>query len=363
MKNQPAGQYFVMDTLTHALSGMLLARATAGTKTPKPQLPLHIRLWSGFLAAAFPDADFVMRYFGSLSYLQHHRGVTHSILMLPLWAVLLSFVFALLWRRRYAWQMFLGVSAMSLMIHILGDVITAYGTMVFAPLTDWRLSLPTTFIIDLYFTGIILVALLLAWGFKANGQRIAIGGLVTLVAYIGVQSYWHVQANSIAKHKVNAMGLKNATVSVIPQPLSPRYWKIIVEAEQQYHIAYLNLASDTSVEAVTTESFWANLKSLYRPADQLQWETAYQYGQDEVTRQLAQAAWSIPMLQVLHRFMEFPSLFDLESRSEGLCAWFVDQRFVLRGLRSPFRFGACRQKNGDWLAYRYHDDKPIRLLP
>ena len=352
-----------MDTLTHALSGMLLARATASTRTDKPQLPLYVRMWCGFLAAAFPDADFVTRYFGSLSYLEYHRGVTHSVLMLPLWAVILSFTFFFIWRRRYPWQMFLAVSAMSVMIHIVADVITAYGTMVLSPLSDWRLSMPTTFIIDLYFTGIILLALLLAWAMKAKGQRIAIAGLFVLVSYIGVQGYWHVQAPHIAEARVKKMGIMNAQVSVLPQPLSPRYWKLMIRADEQYHIAYLDLSNTTVDGTSEKDSFWSNLKLLYRPASQLQWETVHQYGQGESTRQLAQMAWSIPMLKVLQRFMEYPSLFDLESRAEGICAWFVDQRFVLRGLRAPFRFGACKQQDGVWQAYRYYEDKPVRLLP
>ena len=355
-------QYFAMDTLTHALSGMLLARATATTKTDKPQLPLHVRMWCGFLAAAFPDADFVTRYFGSLSYLEYHRGVTHSILMLPLWAVLLSFLFFLIWRRRYRWQLFVSVSAMSVLIHILGDIITAYGTMVFAPFTDWRFSMPTTFIIDLYFSGIILLALVLAWIRKSQAQRIAIAGLVTLVSYISVQGYWHQKATHIAEQKAEQMGLMHANVSVIPQPLSPRYWKLILESEQQYHIAYLNLDNDAVAGVVDEDSFWSRLKSLYRPVEQLQWETAYQYGQGEETRKLAQAAWSIPILNVLQRFMQYPSLVDMETRAEGLCAWFVDQRFVLRGLRAPFRFGACRKTEGSWLAYRYFEDGIVPLL-
>ena len=355
-------QYFAMDTLTHALSGMLLARATARTKAKIPQLPLHVRMWCGFLAAAFPDADFVTRYFGSLSYLEYHRGVTHSILMLPLWALLLSFIFFLLWRRRYRWQLFVGISAMSVLIHILGDVITAYGTMVFAPLTDWRFSIPTTFIIDLYFSGIILLALVIAWIRKSQAQRIAVVGLITLVTYIGIQGYWHQQATYIAKQKAEQMGLAQENVSVIPQPLSPRYWKLILEAEQQYHIAYLNLDVNAVNGVVDEDNFWSRLKSLYRPAEQLQWETAYQYGQGEETRKLAQAAWSIPVLNVLQRFMQYPSLVDLETRAEGLCAWFVDQRFVLRGLRAPFRFGACRKAEGTWLAYRYFEDGIVPLL-
>ena len=76
-----------MDTLTHALSGMLLARATAKEKNNNEQtnennrLPLRTRLTAGFLAAAFPDADFLVYLLGPLSYLNHHRGLTHSVLM------------------------------------------------------------------------------------------------------------------------------------------------------------------------------------------------------------------------------------------------------------------------------------------
>jgi len=351
-----------MDTLTHAFSGMLLARATAKVKTNTPQLPLHVRMWCGFLAAAFPDADFVTRYFGSLSYFEYHRGVTHSLLMLPLWAVLLAFIFTLIWRRRYRWQLFVGVSAMSLLIHILGDVITAYGTMVFAPLTGWRLAMPTTFIIDLYFSGVILFALILAWIIKSKGQAIAVSGLVVLCVYISAQGYWHHQANLVAQQKVKEMGLTQATISVLPQPLSPRHWKLMLEANQQYHIAYLNLGNTQTDKIHSEESFWRKLKSLYQPAADLQWETVHQYGEGKETRQLAQAAWSIPVLNVLHRFMRYPSLFDMETRAEGICAWFVDQRFVLRGLRAPFRFGACRKAEGNWKAYRYRDEGLIPVL-
>ncbi len=353
-----------MDTLTHALSGMLLARATAGTSTTsaKPQLPLHVRMWCGFLAAAFPDADFVSRYFGSLSYLEHHRGVTHSILMLPLWAILLAVIFSLLWRHRYSWKLFYGISAMSILLHILADVITAYGTMVFAPFSDWRLSLPTTFILDPYFTGIIVIALILAWRLKARGRRIAIAGLVTLASYIGVQGFWHQQAMQIAEQKVKSLGITNAHVSVLPQPLSPRHWKLIIASGQEYHIAYVNLAKTKVKTAAASQGMFSKINALYRPAKHLQWTTAYQYGDTDATRQLAEAAWSLPALRALRRFMEYPSLFDVDHRQEGLCAWFVDQRFVLKGLRAPFRFGACRQSAGQWQAYRYAGDKIIPVL-
>jgi inner membrane protein len=74
-----------MDTLTHALSGALLARATTGIE--KPALPLGRRIGIGFMVAAFPDIDVVATWISPLAYLYHHRGVTHSLLMLPLWHV------------------------------------------------------------------------------------------------------------------------------------------------------------------------------------------------------------------------------------------------------------------------------------
>ena len=79
-----------MDTLTHALSGALLARATAPASVPASAasaevLPLRRRIAIGALAAAFPDTDVVVSWLSPLAYLYHHRGATHSILMLVIW--------------------------------------------------------------------------------------------------------------------------------------------------------------------------------------------------------------------------------------------------------------------------------------
>ena len=46
-----------MDTLTHALSGALLARATASPENPA--LPLTRRVAIGAVVGAFPDIDAV----------------------------------------------------------------------------------------------------------------------------------------------------------------------------------------------------------------------------------------------------------------------------------------------------------------
>src|SRR2546427_5039945 len=79
-----------MDTLTHALSGALLARATA-SEEPRA---IPRRIAAGFFACAAPDLDFVSGYAGPVQYLLNHRGITHSLVLLPLWALALSWLLA-----------------------------------------------------------------------------------------------------------------------------------------------------------------------------------------------------------------------------------------------------------------------------
>src|SRR5689334_9971675 len=100
-----------MDTLTHALSGALLGRATASRTETADTLPLRRRMLIGFLAAAAPDLDFIAGYLGQVAYLHYHRGITHSLILLPLWAFLLAYLCSLLWRRDRPWRAYFGIIA------------------------------------------------------------------------------------------------------------------------------------------------------------------------------------------------------------------------------------------------------------
>ena len=81
-----------MDNLTHTLSGLVLARLSR--KSGKNDaLDLKTRMIVAGLATNMPDLDIVLAPFSSQLYLLHHRGETHSLLMLPLWAWLLAWLF------------------------------------------------------------------------------------------------------------------------------------------------------------------------------------------------------------------------------------------------------------------------------
>ena len=137
-----------MDTLTHALSGALLARlmvvrtdtVASAHSAGQPQPP---KLWQcvvvGAVAGAFPDIDAIAQAFGDIAYLTQHRGITHSLLMLPLWAAAVAWLmtrcFANTRGAPGAWKTFFALAAGGIGIHIAGDWITQFGTMLLQPLS------------------------------------------------------------------------------------------------------------------------------------------------------------------------------------------------------------------------------------
>src|SRR5258706_14991238 len=100
-----------MDTLTHALSGALLARASASKDAPPRSLPRRIA--AGFFACAAPDLGFVASFGGPVPHLLNHRGDTHSPVLLPLWALLLAWLLAKLLREPGGWRAAYRATALS----------------------------------------------------------------------------------------------------------------------------------------------------------------------------------------------------------------------------------------------------------
>lgn len=348
-----------MDTLTHALSGALIARATEPA-TPRPdQLPRRTRLWVGFWAAAFPDSDFITRLIDPLTYLTLHRGITHSVVLLPVWAMGLSFLFLWLVREKYSWRAFVGVVALGIGIHILGDVITAFGTMILAPLSTWRAQIPTTFIIDLYFTTIIIAGLIAAaiWG---RTRAPAVLGLTVLCAYVGFQWFLHQRAVAVGESYVQTQELKRAEVAAIPQPFSPFHWMIVISQPDFYRLSYVSLWRDAIPETPAADAHWLRrLNASYYPAGDAVWQIVPRYGKGPDAA-LAEQVWSSGPLTAYRRFALFPALYRIDRAEQRTCVWFQDMRFALLGRDMPFRYGACREHAGPWRVYRLSNDNSGR---
>ncbi|MGH9678480.1 MAG: metal-dependent hydrolase, partial [Candidatus Acidiferrales bacterium] len=173
-----------MDTITHGIVGALAGKAFfAG-----PDEPAHFNSGGAHRAlssptakaaivactigSVFPDIDiFAGRLARNpLAIMEWHRNITHSLVMLPVWALLLAWASQPL-ARRLRWKLppfprLALIYAVALFSHIFLDLATSFGTMTWSPLNYSRLAWDWIFIVDFTFSGIALVPQLAAWCYR-----------------------------------------------------------------------------------------------------------------------------------------------------------------------------------------------------
>jgi membrane-bound metal-dependent hydrolase YbcI (DUF457 family) len=161
-----------MDTITHGIAGALIGKAVFRGEDMFASGSINrgrVITWSLMLGAIFPDSDVFRDIFSSdkLLIVTWHRSLTHSLVLLPLWALLLAAITQALGRWR-KWELpsfaaLAGIYAVGLLSHILLDLVTSFGTMIWSPLQWSRPAWDLIFIVDFTLTAIFLVPQLLAW--------------------------------------------------------------------------------------------------------------------------------------------------------------------------------------------------------
>ena len=177
-----------MDTITHGIVGALAGKAlfagrdvpaeiaANGTSSAISSPTARAAIVACTLGSMFPDMDI---FAGPLAHnplaiMEWHRNITHSAIMLPIWALLLAAVSMPL-ARWVKWKSppYLILSAIygaGIASHILLDLVTNFGTMVWSPLRNSRLAWDWIYILDLTMTSIALVPQLAAWCYRESGQ-------------------------------------------------------------------------------------------------------------------------------------------------------------------------------------------------
>jgi membrane-bound metal-dependent hydrolase YbcI (DUF457 family) len=175
-----------MDTITHGIAGALIGKAVFRGEdmfASRPMNRARILTWSLMVGAIFPDSDTLRDIFSSneLLMITWHRSITHSLVCLPIFALLLAALTR--WLARWckwdapSFAALTGIYAIGILSHILLDLVTTFGTMIWSPLQWSRPAWDLIFIIDFTLTGIFLVPQLLAWicAKPENMKRRALG--------------------------------------------------------------------------------------------------------------------------------------------------------------------------------------------
>ena len=329
-----------MDPVTHLLGGTLAGHLLA----PREPAGRRAALMIGAVAGLFPDIDYLAHLFQDpLTVLNNHRGITHSLLLMPLWGVLLG---TLVWRRRPSgirWRRAVLVACAAVSAHILLDLITPYGTRILAPLDGRAFTLGTTFVIDPLLTLILAAGLLVS--LCRRRRRPALVTLLLVVLLISFQGFNRHRAEELARSHARQQGLQ-ARVLALPQPFSAWNWKLVVETPGEYHIAHVNLGEQPLLAHIYPRQ-WPLGRTLhsYLPFRQASWQQLPRYG-PPAGAERAYRAWSSPAMEPFRRFARLPSWYASDKGSG--CIWFTDRRYTLPYRRPPFLFAACPRGERQW---------------
>ncbi len=348
-----------MDVLTHAVIGASVAQLPLGSA--KSNISFKQKALVGSVAALFPDIDYVLFPINPLDFLAYwHRAGTHSVVLAPLWALLLALGWQLFKSMKKHGFVFYWISLAALVSHIILDSLTMYGTQWLAPLNNHKISMNLLFVIDGYFTLCALIVLS-ALFFK---QKSKFRWLVILIptAYLSLVYQLKHQAYQAVVKDDQRISL-NSNLTLLPQPFSPYYWQVIHQNHNDIAQAYLRLADDDIAATISALSGKTSQQDYYQLPDQLAWRHFSLLPKRSPWREQAEKVWTHESFNAFEDFAAYPVFYRLESESQHTCIWFSDLRYHWPNAIPPFRFGMCKNEVQDWTLYRlrYFSHEAVKM--
>jgi inner membrane protein len=251
-----------MDTLTHSLLGAVTCQLGFRQRIGRDAT------WVAAAAALTPDLDIFVTPLLTLtgtevdgmSSLWVHRGLSHSLLLVPVLALPIAGIWW--WARRSLRRresphvehkttarpppsfalLYLCILTV-ILLHPLLDLFTSYGTQVFSPITHERFAIDAIPIIDIIYTPLLVLTLIACFtarkvtGSPAPRATLLIGwtGFLLSVGYIGAGRAMHDLA--VAKGEELAGGARIARADAYPTIGTIFLWRVVVETEDQWIVA------------------------------------------------------------------------------------------------------------------------------
>lgn len=254
-----------MDPLTQGVLGVTASQVVSTRKEK------FIAALLGFFSGMAADLDvLISSSTDPLLALEYHRHFTHSLIFIPVGALICAGVFYFLIPRLKARLTFARTYFFCLAgyaTHAVLDACTTYGTQLFWPFSNTRVAWNTVSVIDPLFT-LPLVALLLFAVFKRS-HKFAVIACLYAFAYLGLGVIQNHRAKDLAYQLAERRGHTPINLGVKPSMANLITWKSVYEFDGRYYVdAVRVLASHRIIEGNSTEKLdvkqhfpWLDLSS------------------------------------------------------------------------------------------------------
>jgi inner membrane protein len=292
-----------MDPVTHALAGLVLGTAAGDSDRRR------LVMWTA--AALVPDVDGLASLAGRGAYYEWHRALGHG---LPA-AVALTLAVALVGRRLGVASLGRGLamSGAAILSHLFLDCVGSHGTLVFWPFNRMSVELDLLFIVDLWFSGILVLGLLVGFLTRLGRARCARAAILLAALYVAGAAVAHGRALARVEELVASGRVPGGAIAAVPQPFSFLSWAGFVTNADGIYAGNLRV----------TDSEPPSLELYPRPANSESWALA----------QSTEAA------QRFLSFARFPRI-EVAETANDVTYLFTDLRFTFSRLeRSNDYFG------------------------
>ncbi|RIY42127.1 metal-dependent hydrolase [Neopusillimonas maritima] len=193
---------------------------------------------AGAVLATLPDLDVIIDYGNPIANMIYHRGFSHSVFVLTLFSLLLTWLFRL-WPPTHHYskgRLFLTLWLI-FMTHVLLDALTSYGTQLFWPWHPTPTSVSSIFIIDPFFTLPLLIAAVagIAAGARPGVQRF--NGWV--LGYCALYLAASVIAKNVTEARVRAefaeSNIEITDMFSTPAPFNILLWRVMAKTPDDHY--------------------------------------------------------------------------------------------------------------------------------
>ena len=226
-----------MDSLTHTVLGACLGQLIGGKKFGKKAM-----IWSA-LANNIPDIDVISSLWlpparGMLA----HRGFTHSFLFLVLAAPLFAWLWTKIFKKSViSFRDWLLIFGSGMLMHIVLDAMTAYGTGWFEPFSHKRVTFNLIFVADPLFTLFFLVPAIVLWILPSDHFRRNLWSKISVACgtvYL-FTCLWNKQAvDRSAAENFKQKNISPTSYFSTPTPFNNLLWYVLAGSDTGFVAGY-----------------------------------------------------------------------------------------------------------------------------
>ncbi|HSG05252.1 MAG TPA: metal-dependent hydrolase [Nitrospiria bacterium] len=230
--------FLPMDPVTHTLVGVGIGNAVFKKRVGRGAVPILA------IASNLPDIDALIHLSGDPTSVLMRRTLGHSLLLLPIWAFLLSLIFRRFYPEHSLGRLY-GMTLCGAFAHLFFDLVNSFGVVLLWPFSDWRPELAIIFIIDLMLTGLLAAPLILALIPKLRPRLVMMSrvSIILVGLYAALCGASRFMAAYALAAEASQIGINPDFQYVFPEPFGAHRWKGVIREGNQYHLYVVHSAS------------------------------------------------------------------------------------------------------------------------